>query len=338
MSPNPHQMSAAMRAAIDAAEAEGEIGCEAILAAVAEDKDERRLAAERWAAEDKEQARAYSAFAAAALRRQEMELMDHIAEVVNGGELVAEDIQKPGGIEERILAHQERIESYDGLAAAAAEGAKLLLSGGLMGSSVPDIILAMAKRNRGAAAEDDGRGGDGGDGGGGGGGGGGQHTDQRGSASLSGEVGGAKDDHKDEDEEEDVGMEGAFDGDDQKQRNASSAAAAAAAEEEMAAAEEAAAAAARLWEDPARVAELRRCAERAIPTRKVMCRPVCDVCDGDDDIRYAPHSPLLYDPHVGIFACSFCRDAFHDELSRASREADPFLPGSVLKVRLKKLK
>ena len=35
-----------MRAAIDAAEAEGEIGCEAILAAVAEDKDERRLADE----------------------------------------------------------------------------------------------------------------------------------------------------------------------------------------------------------------------------------------------------------------------------------------------------
>ena len=119
-------------AAIDAAEAEGEIGCEAILAAVAEDKDERRLAAERWAWGRSRRGLRHPS------RRQraaaaEMELMDHIAEVVNG-ELVAEDIQKPGA---------SRSTSGPGgsspttASAAAAEGAKLLLSGGLMGALCP---------------------------------------------------------------------------------------------------------------------------------------------------------------------------------------------------------
>ena len=83
----------------------------------------------------------------------------------------------------------------------------------------------------------------------------------------------------------------------------------------------------------ARESRLRPLAERTVPTRKVMCRQVCDVCESDDDVRYAPHSPLLYDPLVGILACKFCRDHFCVELSRASREADPFLPGSLLKVR-----
>ena len=86
-------------------------------------------------------------------------------------------------------------------------------------------------------------------------------------------------------------MEGAFD-DDQKQRNASSAAAAAAAEERWRRREEAAAAAARLWRTRR---AWRSCggARAGHPDAQVMCRPVYDVCDSDDDIRYAPHRPAL---------------------------------------------